>query len=119
MDFKIGDRVKFQVRENGYPRWNYNCDLDTGLPLHETAGIVKEVQKDKVITEFNHKGNLTIWEWPLPGHPSYGEDQWNRPGYLSKVGVEAATSGKCTCDLYVMMNVGCKCGAFQRERKCK
>lgn len=74
--FKVGDTVRFEMGEDGFPRWNHN--EDRGGPGKWVTATVVEVNDLAFLVSWRGYG----WVWPQPGQPDarYGE-----PGYLELV----------------------------------
>lgn len=79
MQFKVGDMVEYELSSFMTPRWFGNRDYN-GADKWE-GGKVVCLHHDKVEV-LGRIAGLSIW--PLPGHPEFRNDQWERPGYLKR-----------------------------------
>jgi hypothetical protein len=103
-DFKLGDRVKFQLQSDGeYPRHNGGLDEDPTGEGPWAYGVVEKTYGDSVDIAWYHPeaGRLT-WEWQQPR--GYVADYYSRPGYLCLAEEDQATQvtpknndGRTTC----------------------
>ena len=80
-EFKVGDRVTWELSSGSVPRWDWNADKGGGGKWGE--GTVKCVENNtiRVKPDSGHE-----WIWLDHGHPAFKPDQWDRPGFLRHIG---------------------------------
>jgi len=89
-NFKVGDRVVYEINSDHLPRWNFS--IDNGGTGKFAEGTVMEIHKDTHSLEIVLV-NGNYWQWPLEGASEYDPNQWERPGYLRLKNFKVAIDG--------------------------
>jgi hypothetical protein len=99
MKLRVGDRVHYELSPYRTPRWCSNLDYGSTGEWEEATVIY--VYYDRLDT-INKSGR--VYQWPLPGHPDFKEDQWDRAGYLQKIYGTTVNKRKCVCGAHSTPN---------------
>ncbi len=104
-DFKVGDRVRYELSWWGKPRWVGNNDR--GGSGHWEDGVVVEVRATSwsMVVE----GRTGRSNWPLEDHINYDLLQWSWPGYLTKTGESSQKKQEVKCDCGSHATYGTDC----------
>jgi len=87
MKFNKGDMVEWETREFNevIPRWDYQSD--DGGSGKMWKGIVSFVDNISISVEYiDIEGDKRMWCWPNTDDARYSPDQWEKPGYLRRIG---------------------------------
>lgn len=86
-DFKVGEKVTFEILQDGLPRWSH--DEDRTGPAYQVKSfappkhVIGEVLSlDIHITFLVRYGPSETWYWP---QPSFGRQAYGKIGYLRRV----------------------------------
>lgn len=93
MEFRVGDKVRYELSWWGKPRWVGN--RDRGGSGHWEDGIVDSVDDKELVV----KGKTGRSIWPLEKHRHYDFLQWSWAGYLQLMVDTSKRKGerKCVC----------------------
>lgn len=97
--FKVGDRVTFELISDNYPRYNMGEERLGQIPgLKKTeiwiTGIIPEqgdISISFYVNSYIKDEFMLQWLWPQPSQTMYSK-MWDKPGYIKHLGPEKEVS---------------------------
>lgn len=86
MEFKVGDKIKFEVAANGHrntPRWTSNR-YDNGATGIWAEGVVTQINEYWIVVDYTIESYIGTGKvsWPNKSNMDYDSSQWSLSGYL-------------------------------------
>lgn len=96
-DFRVGDKVIFELGPFNTPRWN--IDADAGSTSKWAVGLVDKANEQ--VFEVFSSDNFHVWLWPQPSQRS---ELFDMPGYIRSIEDIAEPKQQCTCPIINVWN---------------